>query len=198
MRSFTDEGVPGETVNKLLEAAVRAPTAGGIEPWRFFVVRDDDMKEKLSNAALGQSFVAQAPVVIVVCADLDVCAQGYGSRGQNLYAIQDTAAAVQNILLAAVAGGWAPAGSGRSTRMPPRERLPFRREQGLLPWFRWGIPRGHLIRQGESRSRSSPHGCDEVAECRYSSIDARNAGTSSRSWCEVRSASPAPSALRGS
>lgn len=130
VRSFTDEGVPGETVNKLLEAAIRAPTAGGIEPWRFFVVRDDDMKEKLSNAALGQSFVAQAPVVIVVCADLDVCARGYGSRGQNLYAIQDTAAAVQNILLAAVAEGlgacWVGAfdedAASRALALPPRTR----------------------------------------------------------------------------
>ena len=105
VRSFTGGDVPREIINKLLEAAVRAPTAGGIEPWRFSVVRDQGMKEKLAEAAFGQSFVAQAPVVIVVCADLDLCARGYGSRGETLYAIQDTAAAVQNILLAVVAEG---------------------------------------------------------------------------------------------
>jgi nitroreductase len=105
VRSFTDEDVPTATVNKLLEAAVRAPTAGGLQPWRFFVVRDGGVKERLAEAALGQSFVAQAPVVIVVCADLAASARGYGSRGETLYAIQDTAAAVENILLAVVAEG---------------------------------------------------------------------------------------------
>ena len=130
VRSYTDEDVPGATVNKLLEAAVRAPTAGGIQPWRFFVVRKGGEKENLAEAAFGQSFVAQAPVVIVVCAELDVCAQGYGSRGQNLYAIQDTAAAVQNILLAVVAEGlgacWVGAfdedAASRALALPPRIR----------------------------------------------------------------------------
>ena len=130
VRSFTDEDVPRATVNKLLEAAVRAPTAGGIEPWRFFVVRDGGMKEKLAEAALGQSFVAQAPVVIVVCADLGVCARGYGSRGETLYAIQDTAAAVQNILLAVVAeelgacwiGAFDEKAASKALDLPPRIR----------------------------------------------------------------------------
>jgi nitroreductase len=104
-RDFTSEDVPADTVSALLEAACKAPTAGNLQPWRFFVARDPLVRRRLSDAAYGQSYVADAPVVIVVCADLDVCAHGYGSRGENLYAIQDTAAAVENILLAAVAEG---------------------------------------------------------------------------------------------
>jgi len=104
-RDFTSEDVPAASVSMLLEAACKAPTAGNLQPWRFFVVRDSTVRRRLSEAAFGQSHVADAPVVIVVCADLDVCAHGYGSRGENLYAIQDTAAAVENILLAAVAEG---------------------------------------------------------------------------------------------
>jgi nitroreductase len=105
VRGFTGERVPEAVVEKLLAAAVRAPTAGNLQPWRFFVVRDEGVKRLLTEAAWGQSYVAEAPVVIVVCADLDVSAHGYGSRGETLYAIQDTAAAVENILLAAVAEG---------------------------------------------------------------------------------------------
>lgn len=105
VRGFTAEEVGDEAVSKLLEAAVRAPTAGNLQPWRFYVVRDASVKRALAEAAWGQSFVEQAPVVLVVTADLDVCAHGYGSRGESLYAIQDTAAAVENILLAAVALG---------------------------------------------------------------------------------------------
>jgi nitroreductase len=105
VRSFTGRDVPEVTVTRLLQAAVRAPTAGNLQPWRFFVVRDPMVKRDLALAAGGQSFIEQAPVVIVVAADLDASARGYGSRGENLYAIQDTAAAVENLLLAAVAEG---------------------------------------------------------------------------------------------
>jgi len=104
-REFTTEDVPEETVNTLLSSAVKAPTAGNLQPWRFVVVRDPGVKRRLSDVALKQPYVAEAPVVIVVCADLEASAHGYGSRGENLYAIQDTAAAVENILLSAVAEG---------------------------------------------------------------------------------------------
>jgi SagB-type dehydrogenase family enzyme len=59
----------------------------------------------LVKAAGGQSFIAQAPVAIVVCTDAGRSAERYGERGTNLYCIQDTAAAVENILLAATALG---------------------------------------------------------------------------------------------
>jgi nitroreductase len=52
-------------------------------------------------AALNQKFVEEAPIVIVVCADEAQSSRGYGSRGATLYCIQDTAAATQNVLLAA-------------------------------------------------------------------------------------------------
>ncbi len=105
VREFTDRDVPAPVVRKLLEAAVRAPTAGNLQPWRFHVVRDRVVKRMLAAAAGGQSFIERAPVVIVVEAELEASARGYGSRGEHLYAIQDTAAAVENMLLAAVAEG---------------------------------------------------------------------------------------------
>jgi len=85
----------------LLEAAVAAPTAGNIQPWRFVVVCTADARERLSGA-LQQRWAAAAPVVIVVCVDPRPCAARYGDRGEMLYAIQDTAAAAANILHAAV------------------------------------------------------------------------------------------------
>ncbi len=106
VREFTEENIPDDVIERLLDAACRAPTAGNLQPWRFFVVRDKEMKSKLSRAAYGQEFVASAPVVMVVCADLEASASGYGSRGENLYAIQDTAAAIENMLLATVAEGY--------------------------------------------------------------------------------------------
>lgn len=93
--------VSDEHVRALLEAAIAAPTAGNIQPWRFYVARSADSRGKLA-AALHQPWAAAAPVVIVACVDPRPCAARYGDRGEYLYAIQDTAAAVENILLAAV------------------------------------------------------------------------------------------------
>jgi nitroreductase len=97
--------VPAETVERLLQAAIRAPSAGNRQPWHFYVVRDPAVRQGLADAAWGQSFVAQAPVAIVVCANADQSAGRYGDRGRVLYCLQDTAAATEHILLAAVALG---------------------------------------------------------------------------------------------
>jgi nitroreductase len=97
--------VPPETVARLLEAALRAPSAGNRQPWHFYVVRSPETRQGLAAAAYDQDFVAQAPVAIVVCADAEQSAGRYGDRGRTLYCLQDTAAATEHILLAAVALG---------------------------------------------------------------------------------------------
>jgi nitroreductase len=76
---------------------VRAPSAGNVQPWHFYAVRDAHLRQALAAAAFGQSFVAQAPLVIVVCADADRSATRYGDRGRTLYCFQDTAAAITNM-----------------------------------------------------------------------------------------------------
>lgn len=101
IRSFSNRDVSDAQINQLLEAAVRAPSAGNLQPWFFFVIRSPEIKDRLGAASFGQSFIARAPAVIVVCAEPLKSAARYGERGAVLYCIQDTAAAVQNILLAA-------------------------------------------------------------------------------------------------
>jgi len=93
--------VSATELETLLEAARWAPSAGNAQPWRFVVVRDLNLRRGLAQAAWGQGFLAQAPVVIVVCADLARAREAYGQRGETLYCLQDTAAAIQNMLLAA-------------------------------------------------------------------------------------------------
>ena len=105
IRAFKNIDVSDEIVEKLIDAARWAPSAGNIQPWEFIVVRNLDAKRRLAEAALSQTFIEEAPVVIVVCADYQRSARGYGSRGATLYCIQDTAAAIQNIHLAAIALG---------------------------------------------------------------------------------------------
>lgn len=106
VRSFDPaRDVPEEMVEELLRCGCQAPSAGNVQPWRFIVVRDAELKRELAAAALGQGFVSDAPVVIVVCTDLASHSLSYGQRGVELYSIQDTAAAIENMLLAATALG---------------------------------------------------------------------------------------------
>ncbi|MCS7125036.1 MAG: nitroreductase family protein [Candidatus Bathyarchaeota archaeon] len=105
IRAFREADVLSDVIERLIEAASWAPSAGNIQPWEFIIVRNPETKRRLAEAALGQSFVEEAPVVIVVCADEERSARGYGPRGRTLYCIQDTAAAIQNIHLAAYALG---------------------------------------------------------------------------------------------
>jgi len=132
IRAFDpDKDVSPEVVDRLLEAAVWAPSAGNVEPWRFVVVRDQVLRRALARAAYGQSFVGEAPVVIAVAADLDRAAQAYRDRGRELYAVQDTAAAIQNILLLAHAMGYGTCWVGAFNEREAAEAL--RLEPGLRP-----------------------------------------------------------------
>jgi nitroreductase len=105
IRTYKRLDLPQETIDKLLEAARWAPSAGNVQPWAFVVVSSPQTKRNLSLAAYGQEDLKEASVVIVVCADEKRAEQSYGARGKNLYCLQDTAAAVQNILLTAYSLG---------------------------------------------------------------------------------------------
>jgi len=105
VREFLPQPIEDRTVTRLMTAASWAPTAGNAQPWFFYVIRDEYMLRKLADAALGQVFLARAPMVIVACADLDKAKAAYKERGESLYCIQDTAAATQNLLLMAHALG---------------------------------------------------------------------------------------------
>ncbi len=101
IRRFTSDEIPDATLSRLLEAACLAPSAGNRQPWFFYVVKNRGRRQDLAEAAFGQKFLAEAPVVIVICAEPARSAARYGERGSELYCLQDTAAAAQNLMLMA-------------------------------------------------------------------------------------------------
>ncbi len=101
IRKFEKKSIPNDVLQQVMECAVLAPSAGNRQPWIFHVVKDQGIKQKLVKAAGGQTFLGDAPVVVVISGDPEVSAKRYGDRGRSLYYIQDTAAAVTNIILAA-------------------------------------------------------------------------------------------------
>jgi len=100
IRKFKDQPVEKELIGQLLDAAQMAPSAGNLQARDFIVILDKTTKQKLAKAAMGQSFIEQAPVAIVVIANIERSSRIYRSRGE-LYAIQDASAGIENMLLAA-------------------------------------------------------------------------------------------------
>ena len=93
-RKFDDQPVPEELVQKLLAAAMQAPSARNQQPWQFVVIDDRALLAKIPDFMPNAAMVAEAPLAILVCGDL-------GLETSPGYWMVDCAAAVENMLLAA-------------------------------------------------------------------------------------------------
>jgi len=69
VRAYQEKPVEDEKILEILKAGQMAPSANHRRPWEFVVVKDEDLREKLSQASPWGSFIAQAPVAIVLCVD---------------------------------------------------------------------------------------------------------------------------------
>lgn len=101
VRSYLDKPVPDTVLRRLLDAARMAPSASNRQEWRFIVVRNPETRMHLMQAAKGQAFVAEAPVVLACCAETDGHVM---TCGQPCYPI-DVAIAIDHLTLAAVTEG---------------------------------------------------------------------------------------------
>jgi len=107
IRKFSQCLIPENELKEILKTGFSAPSAGNRQPWRVVVLKDRTRIEQIATAAFGQMFIANASVVLVICAVPYESAERYKKRGANLYVLQDTAALTQNIILAAHALGYA-------------------------------------------------------------------------------------------
>ncbi|MGD2272221.1 MAG: nitroreductase family protein [Desulfobacterales bacterium] len=72
IRRFKNKKIESHKIDTLIEAALRAPSSRGVNPWEFIVVNDTSVLEKLSKAKPhGAAFLANAALGIVVCANAD-------------------------------------------------------------------------------------------------------------------------------
>lgn len=149
IRTFLDKPVPEEKIKKILEAAIQAPSAGNTQEWRFVVIKNSKLKNQISEAALGQYFIAEAPIVIIICADLKEIEMAYGKRGVELYSLLDCGVVAQNLMLAATAEGLAtcPVGAFNEEEIKEILNLPENLRPVLI------IPIGYPAEKGEEKSR---------------------------------------------
>jgi nitroreductase len=101
VRRYADRPVEPEKLQRIMEAARLAPSAGNRQESRFVLVTDQSLRQKLMAAASDQRFVGQAPVVIAACAETD---EQVMACGQMSYPI-DVAIALEHVALQAVEEG---------------------------------------------------------------------------------------------
>jgi nitroreductase len=101
VRAYKSDPVPEDKIQRLLQYAVRAPSAGNLQPWEFVVVKSVEARAKLAQAAMNQTSVATAPVTIVTCANIQRMGSEYGARG-SFFSLVDTSFASLLLLLGAV------------------------------------------------------------------------------------------------
>jgi nitroreductase len=101
VRSYQERAVEEEKLKGIIEAARLAPSAKNLQEWRFIVVRNKAVRQRLMKAAKNQAFVAEAPIVIVCCAVTD---NHVMTCGQLCYPI-DVAIAIEHMALKATEEG---------------------------------------------------------------------------------------------
>lgn len=101
IRGYLDKEIESDKLTQILEAAREAPSANNKQEARYIIVKDKETREKLCEAAKGQVFVKEAPVVIACCAKTD---NHVMTCGQLCYPI-DVAIAIDHMTLAAVSLG---------------------------------------------------------------------------------------------
>jgi nitroreductase len=101
VRKYQTRNIENDKLDRVLEAGRLAPSARNLQEWRFVVVRDGSRRKRLAEAAKGQTFVGEAPVVIAACATVTDYVM---TCGQLTYPI-DLAIALEHMVLAAAAEG---------------------------------------------------------------------------------------------
>ena len=99
IRKYKDKPVPFDDIVTIMQAGKYAPSAGNLQNWKFIHVKTDEKREAIAKACMGQDWMEQAPVFIVVIAEPEKAERYYGTRGARLYTIQGCAAAIENMLL---------------------------------------------------------------------------------------------------
>jgi nitroreductase len=101
VRKFRNVLIEKDKLMKVLQAGHWAPTAGNLQSWKFIVVKEKKTREEIAEAAFNQMWLTEAPVLIIIGAELAKIKRYYGVRGERLYAVQECAAAIENMIIEA-------------------------------------------------------------------------------------------------
>jgi len=101
-RRFKTKIISKGKIRKIFKNTLQAPSSGNFQSYKIFVLENKKDKNNLTEASGGQSFIAEAPLVLIFFADPEKNSAKYGERGESLYSIQDATIAACFAWLAAV------------------------------------------------------------------------------------------------
>ncbi len=110
-RGYNEKQVEDDKLERVLEAGRMAPSACNSQPWRFIVVNEPGLREKVAGAASARelgfnNFIDQSPVLLVVVREKGkVISRVGGTVKDKDYSLIDIGIAVENICLQALAEG---------------------------------------------------------------------------------------------
>ncbi len=152
IRKFLKKEVEADKVDLLVEAALRAPSSRGLNPWEFIVVREKESLARLSRAKEhGSSFLKKAPLAIVVCADPRKC---------DVW-IEDASIASVFIHLAAESLGLGSCWIQIRDRMHDRVRTAEEYVSEVLR-IPGGLRVESIVAVGHPAEKKAPHGMEEL------------------------------------
>ncbi len=103
VRKYRSDPIPKDVLDRVLDAARRAPSGSNRQPTRYVLVEDQEARKRLAELCHNQHFIAEAPVVVVACGgEIPSNRGGYMGRYSMLV---DVAIAVDHLTLAARAEG---------------------------------------------------------------------------------------------
>jgi len=105
VRAYQDKPVSDADLRIILQAANDAPSAGNLQPYEIFIVRDAAARLALAESSAKQMFMTQAPIHIVFFANPDRNREKFGQLGVEFFTVQDATVAVAYAQLAATALG---------------------------------------------------------------------------------------------
>ena len=101
VRAYLDKTVERDKIDRIFNAVRLAPSAGNYQEWRFVLVSESSKKSRIAETAPGKAFIAEAPIVVVCCAETN---HHVMKCGLECFPI-DVAIAIDHLTLAAAAEG---------------------------------------------------------------------------------------------
>lgn len=139
VRGFTGGGMPTEAIRAILYAGVRAPNACNFQSWHFYCLVDAEQIAHLTPRVYGGEWMKRAACVIALCVRPQRLMERFGERGE-MFALQDTAAAAENMLLRAADLGYGGCWVGAFDEAACREALHIPDEERPVILLPLGVP----------------------------------------------------------
>jgi nitroreductase len=149
VRSYSDQPIPDEIVERVMDAARIAPSANNLQPWRFVLVRDHALRRQLVPLCFRQAWIADAPIVVVACS---VPTKG-GIGGYADSRLVDVAIAVDHLTLAAAAEGLGTCWIGAFDNEGLKALLDIPPEANVVAVTPLGYPRSPVSSPAKQRRR---------------------------------------------